>query len=396
MRNLFRVALLVAILASPVLAVPDPWWTRETASLKDWQLVEKLKDPTSEGRYWAAFLLSQRWKQKDYLKLLREDWDAGSEALGFWPDESDELLAYLLSAVPSDGAKFKDAATLASANVPIDKLEGAPESPCRTEALKLWATEWVKRVPPGLVWTDELYFMANSKRGWLRDVFYGDASEWASAWGSVWGANDIPWRLVEYRQVLALLSGEEHRLDKPHLERNEFLRAVRDAITTGNNTADVPMSRGIDDTPGVYDRLSSGTHYRVKGCSEQTIHMTYAELVCIVMDRPDWVRPVQERLRTAKVREAILDFGWGGIKVVETTKDLSSPLIGCMAKAGLRQVDQCLDDLARYYRREWPGFQTSMFSDNILLEHPWFNRVNKNPVFQERFSAMSKPLPWPK
>lgn len=384
------------ILAAPVSAAPDPWWTRETASLKDWQLVERLRDPTAEGRYWAAFLLSQRWKQKDYLKLLKEDWDAGSEALGFWPDESDELLAYLLAAVPSDGARFKDAATLASADVPIDRLEGAPESPCRTEALKLWATEWVKRVPPGLVWTDELYFMADSKRGWLRDVFYGDCSGWAHQWGSVWGANDIPWRLVEYRQVLALLSGEEHRLDKPHLERNEFLRAVRDAIATGNNTADVPMSRGIDDTPGVYDRLSSGTHYRVKGCSEQTIHMTYAELVCIVMDRPDWVRPVQERLRTARVREAILDFGWGGIKAVETTRDLSSPLIGCMAKAGLRQVDQCLDDLARYYRREWPGFQTSMFSDNILLEHPWFNRVNKNPVFQERFSAMSKPLPWPK
>lgn len=386
------------ILAAPVSATPDPWWTRETASLKDWQLVEKLRDPTAEGRYWAAFLLSQRWKQKDYLKLLKEDWDAGSEALGFWPDESDELLAYILNVDAGGKAdKLKDAAALASANVPIDKLERAPDSPCRTEALRMWATEWVKKVPPGLVWTDELYFMANARRGWLRDVFYGDCSGWAHQWGSVWGGKDVPWRLLEYRQVLALLTGEEHRLNKEHLERNEFLKAVRDAIKTGNNTADIPMSRGIDDAVGVYDRLASGTNYAVKGALDQTIYLTYAELLCIVMDRPDWVRPVQERLKEAVVKEAVVDFAWGGgVKVVQTKKDLSSPLVACMAKAGLRNIDQCLADLERYYRREWPGFQTQMFSDAILLEHPWFNRVNRNPVFQERFSAISKPLPWPK
>ena len=366
----------------------DAWYERPDApDLKDERLIEHLSDPTALGRAYAGLYLNQRWAGPKYVELLKKDWQAGVVALDYWPKTNpDPLLRYLLTVERPSPPEREDAACLIAEHTDGDQIytySGA----IRDRALDLWVSEWLQSTPMTVADPSRIWYAGTKSRRWLREYVYKDGP-WVEKWGSpAWGT---PWRLVEFRQVLALYASDLDKVDAVQVAKTGWLPALRESLATGKCAADVEM----DDTKPekVIDRLTSATNYEDFG------QLRYAELLCLVCDRPDWVLVVRKRLQTTKLLITVWKPDAKGLQVPEqheVTRDLSSSLVYALALASLGKYDAFFEHFDAYLHQKWPEFGSDTVPRVVWLTHPWMQNAIRDKEFQKRWSEMAIPLDWP-
>lgn len=393
MRNTIRVLSALAILVGALSLCradfnDETWYERPDApDLKDDRLVEHLSGPTALGRSYAGLYLNARWDGAKYVELLKSDWQAGVVALDYWPKTNpDPLLRYLLTVERPKSNEREDAACLIAEHCDGDKIytySGA----IRDRALDLWAAEWCQTLPNNIADPSRIWFAGTKSRHWLRDYLYKDGP-WTAKWGNfAWGT---PWRLTEFRQVLALYAGDSDMIDAVQVAKTGWLPLLRESLESGKCAADLEMD---DSAPkGVIDRLTSITNYEYFGA------LRYAELLCVVCDRPDWLLKVRSRLQTAKVTvvEWIVDEKGPKLpKEVQVVRDISTPLVHVLALASLGKYDEFFTNFDDYLRQKWGDYQTDTVPNSVWLTHPWMQNAIRDKKFQARWTEMAIPLDWP-
>ena len=401
MRHTIQLLLACALLiggAHCVLADPDGqgfqddnWYERPDApDLKDDRLVEHLSDPDAQGRAHAGLYLQQRWAGPKYVELLKADWQAGVIALDYWPKtDAEPLIRYLLTVTRTSPQDREDAACLLAEHTTGDQIYNYT-GPIRDRALDLWVQNWLTELPLNIADPSYIWFAGTTWRRWLREYVYKDGS-WTAKWGSfAWGT---PWRLTEFRAVLALYSGDLDRFDATLLGRIGWLTALKESLATGKCAADVEMD---DSAPkDVVDRLTSSTQYEDFG------GLRYAELLCVVCDRPDWLLRVRARLQKATITtvEWIVDPKNPKAPGIPTPKqvvrDISTPLVYALALASLGKYDEFFTTLDEYLHQKWSGYETDTVPRAVWLTHPWMQNAIRDKKFQEKWAELTIPLDWP-
>lgn len=197
-----------------------------------------------------------------------------------------------------------------------------------------------------------------------------------------------PWRLKEYRHVVAILCGDTAQVDQSHVNTNHFLQVLQACVKSGKNEADVPMVAG--EPENMTDRLTS--HISISGLGS----ITYAELLAVVMNRSDWMPAIHARL--AKVERSIQFpiFDKNGkierIATRVTHEDRRSPLIAMLADLGDQRFDAAKTSLGKYWRREWAGFSDTNFSGRLWFRHPWAAKGVLDKEFSTWYGGENKPF----
>lgn len=361
------------------------WW-ESSKEFKEWELVDHLRDPDAMGRAHAAAMLADRWSGPDYVKLLKEDWQAGMEALaGGWPAKNDAPLAtYLLTVERKAEMEREDAAYALSANLSGDRI-ALYSGPIRDIALRQWCGAWCLRIPRCVALPGPLWYAANAKRRWLRDYFYANG-EWTKAWG--WSEySGYTWRVDEYRQCLALFAGDQDHVDQKFIDKNDFLLAVQSACKDGKNPCDVDMST----RPDLSFQLPSRAFYDDFG------GLTRAELVCVVMDRPEWLPAVWKRLEkvTTVYRRLVFDPALKVPVVKETveTMDLRTPFLMMLHDMQMGKPADAMARWAEYKRDKW---DFDSLNKDALLHHPWAKKCVTDKAWPALWEKEDLPMDWSK
>lgn len=359
-------------------------------SFSDEKVLEYLDNPFSNVRLYAGQEILRRWDEKKIIALCEKNWKRGAEVLnsGSWPGGGDKIVRYLLAdgTVHSARDDGSDAANILALHgaVPLgDDYNTHVGRLCRD----LWFSEWITRVPQYIFFTGVVDFLCRNT--WARERFYRD-DDWVSVWGAYRrddGTWYYPWRLVEYRHVVAILCGDGAHIDQSHINTNHFLQVLQKCVETGKNCADVPMVAG--EPANMSDRLTSSISISGVGT------ITYAELVAVVMNRADWVPAIEARLAVServvlapKFRNGLPD---GVVKTI-TRYDDRSPLISMMSDVGDHRWDAAKAGLRAYWRREWRGYTDTTFRDDLWLRHPWLSRGVLDKQFSVWYGGETKPF----
>jgi hypothetical protein len=363
----------------------ETWYERPDApDLKDSRLIEHLRDAHAVGRAWAGYYLNQRWTGPKYVELLKADWQAGVIALDYWPKmDAETLTRYLLTVARPSSLEREDAAAILATHVHGDQIY-TYSGPIRDRALDSWALNWYSGLSNNLADPAQLWYLGAKSRFWLREKVYKDDSL-LPQFGSTW--RGVPWRLREFRQVLALFSGDFDHFDVQEAAKTGWLPLLKDALSTGNCPVDVEMD---DSKPeGVYDRLTSPTYFDDFG------NLRYAELLCLVCDRPDWVLKARTRLQKTKIVVTEWIPNQAIPKLINTEQDLSSPLVYTLALAALGKYDDFFVEFDNYLRQKWADYKTTGVPTAVWLTHPWMKKAVRDKGFQEKWESLTIPLDWP-
>lgn len=359
-------------------------------SFSDEKVLECLDNPVSTVRLYAGQEILRRWDEKKIIAHLKKQgcWRQGLEILyaGAWPGGGSAIEDYLLKGDGFTDSQCEDTVALLSprGTPDGDRYAGRIGTRVRDE----WFSEWIARVPQYIFFSGTLNFIC--ARRWMRERLYVDG-----AWITSWGATRLldgkqwwyPWRLVEYRAVVAILCGEP--TDEAHVAKNKFLSTLRACVTSGRNevaasviTSDLP--------PEMSDALT--TSISVSGVGPTT----YAELVAVVMDRPDWMPAIHDRLKVAERvwQEPILDPKG---KIVGTQRriiveDRRSPLMAFAAALANKRWDDAKASLKGYWRKEWAGYAETVWSDDLWTRHPWFATGFLDKDFAAWYGVENKPF----
>lgn len=360
-------------------------------SFSDEKVLEYLDNPFSNVRLYAGQEILRRWDEKKIIALCEKNWRRGEEVLasGEWPGGGRDLEVYLLlpRAAGRDGEaqEASNAAVLARrGRVPMGAaFDGRVGGLVRDE----WFTAWIARVPPYVFFVGVVDFLCQNS--WARDRFYRDDG-WVSSWGSYRRDDGTwwhPWRLVEYRHVVAILCGDMAHVDQSHVNTNQFLQVLQKCVESGKNHADVPMTAG--EPASLTDRLTSTMSISGVGA------ITYAELVAVVMNRADWIPAIHKRLEKTEqimLRPKFKDNVLVEVEKIVTHYDARSPLVAMMSDVGDRRWDAAKAGLKAYWRREWRGYSDTGFSDALWRRHPWLARGFLDKQFSAWYADANKPF----
>lgn len=390
------VAFLFILAASRAALAQEVGWWETDDDIKDWELVDHLRDPDALGRTHAAAMLSQRWTGPQYVKLLKDDWQAGMESLnGYWPAKDGEPLAvYLLSVDrPKEHERLAAAGALAS-NIDGDRI-AMYKGPIRDEALRLWCEEWMANCTQVLADPTPIWYAGAKSRSWLRAFIYADG-DWTEGWRS-------SWRLREFRLSVACFAGDA--VDDKDIERSEFIAALHSACTTGKNPCDKPL----DDSAVAESRLVSIVEYDGFG------GVTYAELVCLICDRPDWMAKTHERLKAAKrtyTLPIVKPDGSQAFGKQVIAEDCRTDYVVALTAIKDGKLDDAMTMFGGLFRREWKHWEWSwaagaggFFGPNrsefydyadirYLPRHPWAQNAVQSSEFRKKFDEEWMALEW--
>lgn len=111
----------------------------------------------------------------------------------------------------------------------------------------------------------------------------------------------------------------------------------------------------------------------------------YAELICLLRNRPDWVEGVQEQLRTSEVWVMMPTLnGW---KAVQTFKDVSSTTVRLASLSALGKVRTAA----------WEFEQSGVvILPERFLGHSWFDGLTADGAFQRWYAGAFRPAVWTK
>lgn len=258
----------------------------------------------------------------------------------------------------------------------------------RDKALDLWCYNKMMTVPRHCADPSFIWFAATKSRRWLREYCYKDAP-WCERWGSF--AFGTPWVLTEFRLVLAIFAGDEDHIDANKVAKTGWLPVLMESIRTGKCAADVPLN---DKEPeNVADRLVSSVGY------SDFVDLRYAELLCIVCDRPDWMPLVRKRLQVANV--TVVDWipdasGKSMPKERFEARDISTPVVYALALAAMGKYDDFFAHYDGYVRKEWAGYEDNTVPQEVWTTHSWMQNAIRDKKFQERWEEVAVPLEWPK
>jgi len=352
--------------------------TADWPSFSDEKVLEYLDNPFAGVRLYAGQEILRRWDEKKIIALCEKDWKRGCEVLysGSWPKDGALLEAFLLGRTRPD--RVGDAAVLLAGRcVPdapgYDGLVG-------NQVRDLWFLDWAIRIPRSVFFTGVIDFLC--RHTWARERLYRN-DDWVTAWGAYYNeASGLwwqPWRLKELRHVVAILCEDTAQIDEGHVNTNHFLSVLRDCVKTGKNCADVPM---VAAEPRLLTDLLT-TRLTVPGAGS----VSYAEMVAVVMGRPDWIPAIHKRLMA--VRRVVQKPGFPDAVAFE---DYRSPLLELMADVAEKRWDSAKKLFRAYQRREWDGYTQNTWSEDLWLRHPWLSGALLDKDFVAWYAENSKPF----
>ena len=387
-RTLRTIAILAALLflggGSVDEQYPD---AADWASFSDEKVLEYLDNPYSGVRLYAGQEILRRWDEKKIVAECEISWRRGVEILssGTWPGGGLVLENYLLRGERTQDQREEAAILLARRGCPSS---AAYTSPVGGLVRDIWFQEWITRIPQYTFFLGPVDFLCRNR--WARERLYRD-DPWIDAWGS-WrqadGAWRHSWRLREYRAVVALLCGDP--VDEAQINAAQFLQVLRACVASGaNEVAKGPITSEVP--PGVSDALTSSVSIPGLGS------ITYAELVAVVMNRPDWIPAIHERLKVAERvwLEPIFDPVTGkpvGTKRKVIKEDRRSPMLGFMAAVADKRWDDAKTGLKGYWRKEWPGYNDTVWDQALWYRHPWLAVGVLDKPFATWYGVENKPF----
>lgn len=392
-RFLIATALMLLLVGSTVHAgdrYTNPFDDPDVPDWSDEKVLEYVQHPEAEIRTAAGREMLRRWNQEKLLAYLKKSWRWGLEILwcgSSWRTESCDgvLETYLLAG--GQGVDREADATLLLARggrVP----DGKPyETPVGNRVRDTWFAEWITRIPMFVFFRGTIDFIC--KRSWCRERLYRNDGAWIGAWGvykRLDGTMYIPWQLAEYRQTVQILCGEP--TDEERLRTNGFLTALRAGVQTGKNPCDVEM---FSQSSTMSDLLPSTMNISGIG------NVAYAELVAIVLDRPDWMPAITKRLQQTVRRISVPKLSPDGKSTIfvdfVTHYDASSPMMSWLASAGSLDMEPAKAGLRAYWRKEWKGYNDYTWQRDLWLRHPWLTKIALDKEFLAWYSSEGAIMP---
>lgn len=383
--------LLILLLAGSMASAggyTNPFDDPDVPDWSDEKVLEYVQHPEAQVREAACREILRRWNQEKLIAYLKKpgNWRWGVEILyaGAWPDGGGDVADYMLTGDGFTDSQCEDAIALVAARGGVpdgDRYAGR----IGTRVRDLWFDDWMRRIPRSVFFTGTIDFIC--KRSWCRERLYKDG---AGGWCRVWGAYTLsdgswyrPWQLKEYRQVVQILCGEP--TDEERLRTNEFLLYLKKAVATGQNPCDVEM-RSQSQT--FADLLPSTI--TISGVGQ----IAYAELVAVVMNRPDWMPAITKRLQATvrKVSQPKPSPDGKSVVFVDivTHYDASSPMISWLAKAGSHDIEGVKAGLWEYWRRDWRGYREYAWHEDLWRRHPWLTKIRLDEGFAAWYEGACK------
>lgn len=223
---------------------------------------------------------------------------------------------------------------------------------------EMWYSEFRGRFPISNCWPHMYKHIV--EHGWLYNMWIAD-----------------PYIPVTDRCIAAILAGNYDTEIVANADGSEvkapsvwavdfpFLYDLQQCYSAGENKLDRELVADVN----------TGASLGHKNRTDEFGDLTWAETICLILDKPQWVLDIQERLQnvSVQVRSWYVDPDHGGwvFDVVSVPRDYSSTLVKLMALSATAQYDKVIEILEDSLRDKWPGFPDI----RVVQHHPWFEKL---------------------
>lgn len=318
------------------------------------ELVDRLGSPFWFERDEAAHELAKIITESEAIRLYDSDperfWVLSSAGI----PEGARLESRLMSS--AEPGRAADALFTSDR---VHLLEGGNE-PVRNAYRDLWFESWI---------ADGHFDIADGKlirhicdRPWLRSRFLASP---------LWTRSTVTHTVREIRRIIRVMTGEGDAASG-----SRWLDMLHRCKATGvNHMENAEMTCGAGEWDGLAEQ-----HY-----SQMFGRVAYAEIICLVLDKPDWVPAVQERL--ARATRAWISWAMERPERKLATEDRRTPMVRMAHLSATMRIDTLI---AEAEQAILAGRQRFMLKDTIEC-HEWFDIALHDKKFASWYSEFVKP-----
>lgn len=360
----YIISLILVTLLSTLILGQDKEEVEERQKEYKNKMLAQLESPHADERAEAGVELQGLVTERDIKELFKERPIALVELLsGGWPKAADCILNSLYEYTK----EIRFVILFADVLLRNKKLSRMHEELAVSKYLReYWYADWCNRRPKGLVWAPVYQHVASNK--WLVELWYKDESIF-----------------IVDKVIVSVLSGIEFvpdpedkwgRLQTAAVNEFGWIKALKACKKENKNLLlDVePLAEeySIFDGEDNYSSLSIGW-------------LSYAEYICLLLDKPDWAYQIQDKLKDIDYK--VLEYSESKWQIRWQKKDATNVIFNAFLKGINGKLQECIDIMTIYFNGGIQEWSDTHWDYRFLYNHPWLERLRLSPKFSEFWKA---------
>lgn len=323
-------------------------------------LIDKLSAPLWLDRYEAAVELSAILTENEYIRIYEDDTSAFWELSAAGIPTGGKLESILLS---SESPALAADVLLKAGRISL--MDSRPYEYHRVvdEMRNQWFGEWQHRISLDPANGEMIRYI--SKKPWLKQFFF-DKKKWNIR------PDLMPWS--RWRTVCSIILALDPSIALDD-DDGMWLKTLRACMVSDKNLmASMEFNGGVGYADGLAERLWSG----------EFCYTTHAELICIVLDRPQWLIDIAPKLRKSK------HFEWNDKRFDPVPIEVNrlNDLIYISALAGVCKIDTLQSEIEKYIASV---SRVPLFTDDFVVGNYWMDAAVGDKKFCDWYYENVKP-----